>query len=148
MPQSLSRVLVHIVFSTKNREPLITAEHRDRVFEYLGGTLNAIKCPVLVVGGMPDHVHLLFVQARTLSLSETVEQVKKESSKWAKEVVRPDFYWQNGYGAFSVSQSNVPRVRTYIQGQTEHHRRRTFQDELRAFLKRHQVEYDERYVWD
>jgi putative transposase len=148
MPQSLSRVLVHLVFSTKNREPFITAEYRDRVFEYLGGTLNAIKCPVVIVGGMPDHVHLLFVQARTLSLSDVIEEVKKESSKWAKEVVRPDFYWQNGYGAFSVSPSNIEAVTRYIANQEKNHRRRDFKDELRELLRANGMEWDERYLWD
>jgi REP element-mobilizing transposase RayT len=147
VPQSLSRVLVHLVFSTKNRAPFIAAEHRDRVFEYLGGTLNAIKCPVVIVGGMSDHVHLLFVQARTLSLSEIVEQVKKESSKWVKEVI-PDFYWQNGYGTFSVSPSNVEAVTRYIANQEENHKRRDFKDELRELLRANGIEWDERYVWD
>jgi REP element-mobilizing transposase RayT len=148
MPQSLSRVLVHLVFSTKNREPFIIPEHRDRVFEYLAGTLNARKCPAVLVGGMPDHVHLLFVQARTLALSAVVEEVKKESSKWAKEVVHRDFYWQNGYGAFSVSPSNVEAVTRYIANQEENHRKRDFKDELRELLRVNGIEWDERYVWD
>jgi len=148
MSQSLSRVLVHLVFSTKNREPVITADHRDRLFEYLAGTLNAIKCPAVIVGGMPDHVHLLFVQARTMSLSQIVEEVKKESSKWAKTVVHPDFYWQNGYGAFSVSPSKAPDVTRYIAEQERHHRERDYQAELRELLRKNGMEWDERYVWD
>jgi REP element-mobilizing transposase RayT len=148
MPQSLARVLVHLVFSTKNREPFISPEHRDRTFAYLAGTLNAIDCPAVLVGGMPDHVHLLFVQARTLSLSKVVEEVKKESSKWAKASVHPAFYWQNGYGAFSVSPSMVERVKTDIANQESHHRVTTFQDEFRKLLQRHGMEWDERYVWD
>ena len=148
MPQSLSRVLIHLVFSTKNREPFIAPESRERVFTYLGGTLNALDCPAIRVGGMADHVHLLFVLSRTLSISNAVEQVKKESSKWAKEHVHPAFYWQNGYGSFSVSPSNVAAVRAYIENQEEHHRGRTFQDELRELLRKHEIEWDERYVWD
>jgi REP element-mobilizing transposase RayT len=148
MPQSLARVLVHLVFSTTNREPFITADHRDRTFAYLAGTLNAIDCPAVIVGGMPDHVHLLFVLARTLPLSKAVEELKKESSKWAKVNVHPGFYWQNGYGAFSVSPSNVPQVTAYIANQEVHHRGLTFQDEFRQLLRRHGVEWDERYVWD
>ena len=105
MPQSLARVLVHLVFSTKNREPMIVAGIRKRTFDYLGGTLKGIGCPPIIVGGMPDHVHMLFVLARTLSVSKAVEEVKKESSKWAKKHIDPRFYWQNGYGAFSVSPS-------------------------------------------
>lgn len=148
MPQSLARVLVHLVFSTKNREPLIALDHRERTFAYLAGTLNAIDCPAVIVGGVADHVHLLFVLARTLSLSKVVEEVKKESSKWAKTNVHPEFYWQNGYGAFSVSPSMVKRVTEYIANQEEHHRTMTFQDELREMLRRHEIEWDERYVWD
>jgi putative transposase len=148
MPQSLSRVLIHLVFSTKNREPLIGPELRDRMFPYLGGTLNGIGCPVITVGGVADHVHLLFVLARTMAVCEAVEEVKKESSKWAKEHGRPGFYWQNGYGAFSVSPSNVPQVSAYIANQEEHHRAKTFQDEFRELLRAHGIEWDERYVWD
>ena len=148
MPQSLSRVLVHLVFSTKNREPLLTPEVRDRAFEYLGGTLNGIDCPVIAVGGVADHVHLLFVLGRTVSVSQAVEEVKKESSKWAKKHVDRRFNWQGGYGAFSVSASMVPRVVAYIAGQEVHHRRRTFQDEFRELLRKHGEKWDERYVWD
>lgn len=148
MPQSLSRVLVHLVFSTKNREPLLVPSVRDRTFAYLGGTLSAIGCSPIVVGGVADHVHALFVLAKTLAVSKVVEEVKKESSKWAKQHIHPTFYWQSGYGAFSVSPSNVEAVRGYIQNQEEHHRERSFQDEFREFLQRHGVEWDERYVWD
>jgi len=148
VPQSLSRVLVHLVFSTKNREPFITPAHRDRVFEYLGGTLAALDCPPVRVGGMPDHVHLLFVLAKTLPVSKVVEEVKKDSSKWAKQHVGPDFYWQSGYGAFSVSPSSADAVRAYIECQEEHHRTRSYPDELRGLLLRHDLEWDERYVWD
>jgi REP element-mobilizing transposase RayT len=148
MPQSLSRIIVHLVFSTKHREPFITAEHRERTFAYLGGTLNALKCPVIAVGGMPDHVHLLFVLHRTLSISEVVEEVKKQSSKWAKEHIHPGFYWQSGYGVFSVSPSKVPEVVDYIDNQEWHHREQTFEDEFRKMLRNHGIEWDERYVWD
>jgi putative transposase len=148
MPQSLARVLVHLVFSTKNREPFITPGHRDRTFSYLAGTLNAIDCPAVTVGGVADHVHLLFVLGRTVALSKAVEEVKKESSKWAKVHVHPGFYWQNGYGAFSVSPSNVPAVVKYIANQEQHHQEVTFQDEFRELLRLHGIEWDEKYVWD
>jgi REP element-mobilizing transposase RayT len=148
MSQSLARVLIHLVFSTKNRELFITPEKRERLFAYLGGTLNAIDCPVVTVGGMPDHVHVLFVLGRTVALSKAVEEVKKESSKWAKEHIHPQFYWQNGYGAFSVSASNIKRVKAYIDNQEKHHRKMSFQDEFRALLRRHGMTWDERYVWD
>jgi putative transposase len=148
MSQSLARVLVHVVYSTRGRRPLIVAEHRPRLFAYLAGTLNALECPVVTVGGVADHVHLLFVLSRTLPLSKVVEEVKKQSSKWAKEHVHPDFYWQNGFGAFSVSPSNVPEVTAYIDNQEQHHRTTTYQDELRELLQRHGIPWDERYVWD
>jgi len=148
MPQSLARVLVHLVFSTKSREPFLAAEKRQRAFAYLAGTLNNIGCPVIVVGGVADHVHLLFVLGRTVSLSKVVEEVKKESSKWGKEEIYPGFYWQNGYGAFSVSPSNVKQVKAYIENQEDHHRRMTFQEEFRELLRRHEIEWDERYIWD
>ena len=148
MPQSLSRVLIHLVFSTKDREPFIAPPHRERTFEYLAGTLNQIDCPALIVGGMPDHVHLLFVLARTLSVSKAVEEVKKESSKWVKGHVHSQFYWQNGYGAFSVSPSNGPAVVAYIRNQERHHAKLSYQDEFRELCRRHKVEWDERYVWD
>jgi putative transposase len=121
---------------------------RQDAFAYLGGTLNGIGCPVITVGGAADHVHLLFVLGRTVSLSKAVEELKKESSKWAKVNVHPGFYWQNGYGAFSVSASNVEHVKTYIANQEEHHQTMTFQEEFRELLRRNQIEWDERYVWD
>jgi putative transposase len=148
MPQSLSRLLVQVVFSTKNRQPLIVPEIRERMFDYLGGTLNAIHCPVLKVGGVADHVHLLFVLAKTMPVCDVVEELKKGSSKWAKEHGQPVFYWQNGYGAFSVSPLNVPQVTAYIANQEEHHRGETFQVEFRELLRSQGIEWDERYVWD
>ena len=148
MPQSLACMPIHLVFSTKNRAAFIGKKSRKEMFSYLAGTLKKIDCPSILVGGMPDHVHLLFLLARTMALSDVVEEIKKESSKWAKQHVAPDFYWQNGYGAFAVSSSMVTRVKTYIENQEEHHRTRTFQDEYRELLKRHKLEWDEKYVWD
>mgnify|MGYP000025204587 CR=1 FL=1 len=148
MPQSLSQVLVHLVFSTKHRQPFIMPDKRKALFAYLAGTLNQMKCPCIVVGGMPDHVHLMFAQARTLSMSEIVEELKKESSKWAKAMIHAEFYWQNGYGVFSVSQSQSPKVKYYIEHQEDHHRVNTFQDEFRELLRMHELHWDEKYVWD
>jgi REP element-mobilizing transposase RayT len=148
MPQSLAQVVVHLVFSTKHREPFIRPECRDRTFRYLAGALNELDCPVVLVGGMPDHVHLLFALSRTLAMSKVVEEVKKGSSKWAKEHVHPAFYWQSGYGIFAVSAENVPAVREYVATQEEHHRTHTFQEEYRELLRRNGKEWDERYVWD
>ena len=148
MPQSLVRNGIHLVFSTKHREPFITPETSAKLHAYLAGTLNALDCPAITVGGHVDHVHLLFLLAKTLPVCKAVEEVKKESSKWAKEHVHPSFYWQSGYGAFSVSPSNEPQVTAYIARQEEHHKTTTFQDEFRELLKRHGIEFDERYVWD
>jgi REP element-mobilizing transposase RayT len=148
MPQSLARNVIHLVFSTKNREPYIVPGLRDRLFAYLAGTLNELGCRAITVGGVADHVHLLFVLSKTLALSKAVEEVKKGSSKWAKENGEPRFYWQNGYGAFSVSPSQEEPVIAYIANQEEHHRTTTYQDEFRDFLRKHGIEWDERYVWD
>lgn len=118
------------------------------MFAYLAGTLKELQCPVIKVGGIEDHVHLLFVLAKTVALCEAVKEVKQGSSIWAKEEVDRNFYWQTGYGAFSVSLSNEERVIADIAEQEEHHKKRTFQDEFRAFLRKHKIEWDGRYVWD
>jgi putative transposase len=148
--QSLSSILIHLIFSTKHREPLITAKVELALHAYMAGILRQKQCPALTIGGMPDHVHVLFLLARTRSVSEVVEDLKKDSSKWIKTLGPPfrEFYWQAGYGAFSIGQSSVEEARRYIDVQKEHHKIRTFQDEYRAFLRKYGVEYDERYVWD
>ncbi|MCE9562230.1 MAG: transposase [Planctomycetes bacterium] len=148
MPQSLSRNVIHLVFSTKNREPFIRPEVRDEVFAYLAGTLNAFSCPAIQIGGVADHAHLLFVLAKTIALCDAVQKVKESSSKWAKDKVHPNFYWQTGYGAFSVSRSNEEQVAAYIANQEEHHKTRNFKDEFLGLLRKHGMEWDERYVWD
>jgi len=149
MPQSLSKVLIHLVFSTKNREPLIPREVRPKLHSYLTGILRNLKSPSLQVGGVADHVHLLFALGRTISQSTLVEEVKTNSSIWMKaEGSVRDFAWQAGYGAFSIGESQSEAVIRYIQNQEQHHRRMTFQEEFRKFLARYQVAYDEKYVWD
>jgi REP element-mobilizing transposase RayT len=148
MPQSLARNVVHLIFSTKHRYPYIAPAVRDKLFAYLAGALNKMRCPALRVGGVADHVHVLFVLSKTITLTKAVEELKKESSKWAKAVIHPKFYWQTGYGAFSVSASKEQKVADYIANQERHHRRMTFQQEFRKFLEKHRVEYDERYIWD
>ena len=150
MPQSLSKMVVHLTFSTKDRRPLITPDVRDELSAYLGGTLREMDCPSLAIGVVADHVHVLFVLSRKHSLAEVVEQIKKSSSKWIKGKGNAfsDFYWQRGYGAFSVSQSMIDDTKAYIASQEEHHRKTTFQEEYRAFLKRHGIDFDERYAWD
>jgi REP element-mobilizing transposase RayT len=150
MAQSLSSILIHLIFSTKYREPLVTPTIEPRLHAYMAGTLNSRGCPTLTIGGMPDHVHVLFLLGRTTAVSDLVKDLKTESSTWIKthgDSFR-GFHWQSGYGAFSIGQSGVDETRKYIDNQREHHQVRTFQDEYRAFLKKYEVPYDERYVWD
>jgi REP element-mobilizing transposase RayT len=151
MPQSLAQIYLHVVFSTKDRRPwLQDAGIREELHNYLGGTCNNLDCPVLRVGGVEDHVHILCRLGRSISISDLVKELKRESSKWlkTKSPALADFYWQSGYGAFSVSPSHVDPLRTYIENQAEHHKRESFQDELRRLLKMYGLEWDERYVWD
>ena len=150
MPQSLARVLVHLVFSTKNRVPVLTPEIREELHPYLAVVLTNDGCPSLQVGGVEDHVHLLFALSRTRTIAEVVENVKTSSSKWLKTKWKAlaEFHWQSGYGAFSVSRSQTDEVIDYIRRQEEHHKSRTFQQEYRRFLELHGIEYDEHYVWD
>jgi REP element-mobilizing transposase RayT len=151
MPQSLSAVYIHLVFSTKERRPFL----RDKVIQeslhaYLGAVSKQIECPPLKVGGVEDHVHLVCRLARTITQAEWVKELKRVSSIWIKEQSPEyvDFQWQGGYAAFSVSQSNLPEVSEYIARQESHHRKMSFQDELRALLRKHNLEWDERYAWD
>jgi REP element-mobilizing transposase RayT len=151
MPQSLANVLVHIVFSTKQRYPFLSDKDvRAEMHAYLGGTCNELECPVSIVGGVADHVHIFCALSRKITIAKLVGDVKRGSSKWIKTKGRmlTKFAWQNGYGVFSVGESEVERVRQYIVGQEDHHRKKTFQDEYRSFLKEYGVDFDERYVWD
>ena len=150
MPQSLSSILIHLIFSTKNREPFLRPEIDTELYPYLASIFKAMKSPALVINGTSDHLHTLCSLSRVVTIADLVEEVKTESSKWIKTKGSEfqNFHWQSGYGAFSVSQSQVASVKRYIGGQKEHHRRVSFQDEYRKFLKAYEVEYDERYVWD
>lgn len=150
MPQSLARMITHVIFSTKHRRPSISPEVRDRLNAYLGGILKTLDCAPIKINSASDHVHILCCLSKNVALAKVVEEVKKGSSKWIKTQGDEfgQFYWQAGYGASSVSQSQVRSVSQYIAGQQEHHRKMTFKEEFRAFLTRHRIEYDERYVWD
>jgi REP element-mobilizing transposase RayT len=150
MPQSLSSILIHLVFSTKNREPFITPAIETELHPYLATIFRALKSPSLCIDGTVDHVHVLFSLARLITIADLLEEIKTESSKWIK-TKGPEFrnfHWQKGYGAFSIGQSKVETLKRYIRGQKQHHRRVTFQDEYRKFLKSYGIDYDERYVWD
>ncbi len=148
MPQSLSAVYVHAVFSTLNRNPyLADPELRGRLHGYLVVTSKALGCPTIMVGGVADHVHILAILGRTTNQADWIRDLKRASSKWMKTQM-PEFAWQAGYGMFSVGSGQVDAVKTYIEGQEEHHRKVTFQDEYRAMLNEVGIEWDERYVWD
>ena len=141
--------MIHLVFSTKDREPFIKSGIPDRLHGYIVGILGQMKCPSIQTGGVADHIHILFVLGRPTTQAEVVEEVKKSSSKWMKtEGGVPNFSWQNGYGAFSVSESHREKVVCYIKNQEEHHRTITFQDEYRKLLEKYKVPFDEKYVWD
>lgn len=149
MPQSLAQLYVHLVFSTKGRVPLIKSEIAAQVHAYLAGTCHAIDCPAIIVGGVADHVHILFRLSKNASLADAVKHIKVESSKRMKdEFGCRDFAWQGGYGGFSVGASQIEAVSDYIREQPQHHAKRTFQEELRELLKRYNVTFDEAYVWD
>ena len=149
MAQSLSKVYIHMIFSTKNREPVIGPECRSKLWAYLAGGLEALGCHPLKVGGVADHMHALVELGRTITIGQLIGGIKVESSKWMKrDQGVANFSWQDGYGAFSVSASQREEVAQYIGNQAAHHAKQSFQDEFRAFLKRYDVDYDERYLWD
>jgi len=150
MGQSLVKNYIHIVFSTKHRQPIILPEYEHELHSYLGGICKNLDCQPIKVGGYTDHIHILCMLSKKIALMKLLEEVKSHSSKWmkTKDELLKNFYWQDGYGAFSVNPAEVDIVIAYIANQHEHHRKKTFQDEYRAFLKKYEVEYDERYVWD
>ena len=150
MPQSLVKNYLHITFSTKNRSPFIDNEVKDELFNYLGGICKNMECNPVQVGGVEDHIHILCLLSRKIALMKLIEELKSHSSKWIKTKGSKyqKFYWQKGYGSFSVNPSEIETVVNYIQNQNEHHKKKTYKDEYLAFLKKYHVEYDERYVWD
>ena len=150
MSQSLVANYIHIVFSTKHRAQLIQPPYETELHSYLGGICNKMDCHPVKIGGFTDHIHLLCTLSKKITLIKLLEELKSHSSKWikTKDVSLRNFYWQDGYGAFSVNPSEIDKVIAYIDHQHEHHRQVTFQDEYRAFLQKYKVEYDERYVWD
>lgn len=150
MPQSYTCLNYHFIFSTKDRQPLITPELQPRLHEYIGGIFRRNKSILLSAGGVMDHVHLLVGMSKELPVSEAMRVIKSESSKWIHETFpsMSSFAWQRGYGAFTVSFSNIDSIKKYIATQEEHHRTKLFKEEFVEFLVRHEVEYDERYLWD
>ncbi len=150
MPHSFANVLLHCVFSTKNRRPLITDDLRGRLFPYIGGIARDEKMKILAIGGVEDHVHLLLSLPSTITIARALQLIKGKSSKWIHDTFPEHhaFAWQEGYGAFSIGVSQIDDTTAYIANQAEHHRRRTFQEEFVAFLEKHGIEYDPKYLWD
>ena len=150
MPQSLAQILVHLVFSTKNRVPLLGDDIRDELHAYIGGIIENHKGTLLKSGSVTDHIHLLIAHPRTCAPSELVQEIKTGSSKWLKTKAAPyaEFHWQAGYGIFSISPTHRLALERYIANQAEHHRIVTFQDEYRRLLEKYEIPFDERYVWD
>lgn len=151
MPQSLSQMLIHLVFSTKHRQPFITRKIEPELYAYIAAILyDECYSPALIIGGDKDHLHILYAQSRIWSVAKIVELIKKRSSKWMKTKGEEfkSFQWQTGYGAFSVSRSSADAVKKYISNQKEHHQKHSYKEEFRAFLDKHEIDYDEEYVWD
>ena len=149
MASTLTCLLYHVIYSVKDRQPMIQGDFQRRLHEYLGGVIRRIDGKALSVGGTADHVHLLIMLKADMPLSKAVNALKANSSKWVNRTFpnRRHFVWQRGYGAYSVSFSNKDAVARYIERQAEHHRKRSFQEECRMFLEKHAIAYDERYLW-
>lgn len=147
MPHTYTNFLYHVVFSTKERLPLITAELEPRLYEYVGGTVRGLGGIQLEIGGVQDHVHLLLKLKPTMQFSDFMRELKSSTSKWANEITDGRFEWQDGYGAFTVGESLVGSVRQYIQRQKEHHGQIGFEDEFKDMLVKSGIEFDERFLW-
>lgn len=150
MGQSLVKQYIHIIFSTKRQEPLILNSIENELFAYIGGICKNLECFPIIIGGYKNHIHVLCLLSKKIALMKLVEEIKSHSSKWikTKDSRLKNFYWQNGYGAFSVSSSQVEIVKNYIENQHNHHKVKTFQEEYIEFLNSNQIEFDQRYLWD
>jgi putative transposase len=146
MPHTCGNILLHLIFSTAHRRPLIKPEFRDDLFAYMGGIIREMNGTALIINGTADHVHILIRIRPSHAPAEIARVVKTNSSRWIRERC-PEFAWQTGYGAFSVSESNVPVVTKYIASQEEHHKKHSFEDEFRAFLAKNKITVDEKYLW-
>lgn len=147
MPHTYTNLLYHIVFSTKERRPFIRPEFETRLYEYVGGTIRGIGGTCLEIGGIEDHIHLIVKLKPTINVSNFLEKLKPSVTSWARPIVHPQFEWQDGYGAFSIGESQIPGVSRYIRNQQEHHKNQTFEDEFKAMLNAAEIDFDERYLW-
>ncbi len=150
MPQSLSCIPIHFIWSTKERQPFIKPEIEKELFSYMASIFRANASPALTINGTANHVHILSMLSRNITIAKLIEEVKKGSSKWikTKDTDYRKFYWQSGYAALGIGQSNIESLKMYIANQKKHHREKTFQQEYVEFMKKYCIEYDERYVWD
>jgi putative transposase len=151
MPHTFTQLHVHAVFSTKNRVPFLADKRiRARVHAYMAEVMRRLKCPAELVGGIADHVHVLFNLGRACDVAEVIKETKRVTTIWIHDEFKllPDFYWQEGYGAFSVSHSHCKKLRDYIRTQEEHHQTKSFQDEFRVLLKKHEIAFEEPAIWD
>ena len=150
MAQSLADIILHIVFSTKGRLPLIKPAIEEELYRYISGVCKNLNCPVIKINGVEDHIHILLQLGRTISISDLISEMKSSSSKWIKSngPNYHDFAWQGGFGAFSVSRLNLENAKHYLENQKQHHQTVSYKDELIAMLKRAQITYDEKYLWD
>jgi REP element-mobilizing transposase RayT len=150
MASTLTKILLHIIFSTKNREAMIPSSLESDLYAYIGGICRRLNSPLLAMGGTADHVHMMVSLAKTVALSDLMMELKRDSSKWVKdqEPSLGQFGWQDGYFGFSIGESGADAMRAYIAGQKEHHKGVDFKDEVRALLRKYGMDWDERYVWD
>jgi putative transposase len=151
MSQSLSQLYVHLTFGTKRRKPIINPDWEPQLHAYIAGTLKQYESPALIINSVPNHIHIFFRLSKNYALAKVVEEVKKESSKWVKKIDggNPQFYWQGGYGAFSVSSYAVDIVKSYIENQKEHHRKKSYREEVDEFIRDYDIiEYDPQYFWE
>lgn len=149
MSQSLTKIYIHLVFSTKDRYPFILNEWKNNLYQYIGGTLRQIDSPAVCIGGTADHIHILFTQSKSQCLSDIIRNIKSNSSGWIKEKSCTKFAWQGGYAAFSVSASRMDAVKHYIMNQVEHHGKVTFADEVKALCRAYNIDsYDEKFFME
>ncbi len=150
MASTLTKILLHITFSTKDRAPLLPASIESDLYAYIGGICRRMNSPLLAMGGTANHVHMMVSLGKIASLADLMLNVKRDSSKWikGKDAALHEFGWQDGYFGFSIGESGVKALRTYIAGQKEHHKEIDFKDEVRTLLRKYRMEWDERYVWD